>query len=290
MYQILRTIYADALAVETEGHGFLQAVRANQATQALVVRGIVRLINESAEVGRDRSQQAARHAAAFAFGVLAKVTRSRQTDKEMEASSSSHQIADESTVSHTMGNTFPTALAARTFGKEILPTRRKVFISYSHKDARWLERLQVHLAPLEQEGILDLWDDTKIAAGSPWQASLLEAIETARVAIALVSADFLASSFIVKDELPRLLTRAASDGLVILPIIVSPCLFSSSGLSLFQAANDPRKPLSEMPISERERTLVKVANSIRIRLMERSRDTPSLGTGSGEERMPTSLS
>ncbi len=43
--------------------------------------------------------------------------------------------------------------------------RTKVFISYSHKDEKWLKRLQVHLKPLERQRRLDRWDDTRIAGG-----------------------------------------------------------------------------------------------------------------------------
>jgi hypothetical protein len=116
--------------------------------------------------------------------------------------------------------------------------------------------------------MIDFWDDTKIAIGAPWQVSIQEALETARVAITLVSADFLASEFIVQYELPRLLSRAASDGLTIMPIIVSPCLFTNSALGSFQAANDPNKPLSGMTKAEREKTLVNLAKVIRKSLME----------------------
>ncbi len=42
--------------------------------------------------------------------------------------------------------------------------RTKVFVSYSHKDTSALDRMLVHLAPLEREG-LDLWVDTKIKSG-----------------------------------------------------------------------------------------------------------------------------
>ncbi len=146
--------------------------------------------------------------------------------------------------------------------------RRKIFVSYNHNDAKWLERLRVHLAPIEREGIIDLWDDTKIPIGGSWQASIQESLNTARVAITLVSADFLASEFIVQQELPRLLSRAASDGLIVMPVIVSPCLFTSSALGSFQAANDPNKPLSGMARVDREKILVNLAKVIRKYLTE----------------------
>ncbi|HEY6686422.1 MAG TPA: hypothetical protein VI094_09475 [Propionibacteriaceae bacterium] len=41
----------------------------------------------------------------------------------------------------------------------------RLFISYSHRDADILERLLVHLRPLERDGLVDAWNDTRIAAG-----------------------------------------------------------------------------------------------------------------------------
>ena len=40
-----------------------------------------------------------------------------------------------------------------------------VFISYSHKDEEWKDRLVTHLGVLEQAGILDVWEDRRIEAG-----------------------------------------------------------------------------------------------------------------------------
>jgi hypothetical protein len=157
---------------------------------------------------------------------------------------------------------------SREAGKSAALAQRKVFVSYSHKDTKWLERLRTHLIPIEREGIIDLWDDTKIVAGAQWKEAILEALETARVAVTLVSANFLASDFISQSELPMLLSQAASGGTVILSIIVSPCLFKNTGLSAFQPVNSPDRPLSAMTDLERERVLVNVAEVIRKRLLE----------------------
>jgi hypothetical protein len=48
-----------------------------------------------------------------------------------------------------------------------LGARDRVFISYSHKDARWLQRIQVHFSPLERQGKIQRWDDTMITPGTP---------------------------------------------------------------------------------------------------------------------------
>ncbi|MGH8535894.1 MAG: hypothetical protein ACREXM_05380 [Gammaproteobacteria bacterium] len=46
-------------------------------------------------------------------------------------------------------------------------TRPRIFISYSRVDEEWLQRLRLHLKPLERTGSLDIWDDRRIEAGSP---------------------------------------------------------------------------------------------------------------------------
>ncbi len=142
--------------------------------------------------------------------------------------------------------------------------RTKVFISYSHKDEKWLERLQVHLKPLERAGLVDRWDDTRIGAGDAWHDEIRQALDATRVAVLLISADFLASDFIATDELPPLLDAAEKDDVRILPVIVKPSLFAETpSLSRFQAVNDPATPLIDMSEGDQERVFLDVARAVR---------------------------
>src|SRR6266487_2927035 len=139
----------------------------------------------------------------------------------------------------------------------------KVFISYSHKDAKYLERLQIHLADFSRRGMVDLWSDQKITPGAVWRAEIEQAIATASVAVLLVSADFLASQFIVENELPQLLSAASGVGTVILPVILSPCQYEFSALSPFQGVNKPSFPLSKMTYHQKEDVWKQVVETIR---------------------------
>lgn len=141
--------------------------------------------------------------------------------------------------------------------------RTKIFVSYSHNDAEWKERIRVHLRPLERDYAIDIWDDTKIQAGSKWLDEIEKAIQSAKVALLIISADFLASDFIANNELPPLLESAKKEGAKIFPLIVSPSRFNSTkSLSQFQAVNDPAKPLINMPKGEQEDILVKLSEEI----------------------------
>lgn len=156
----------------------------------------------------------------------------------------------------------PIQRLVRLTGKSEAVARTKVFVSYSHADSEWLQRLRVHLKPIERLGLIEVWDDTRLRAGSRWRHDIRVAIDAAKVAILLVSADFLASDFISEDELPPLLAAAERDGLVVIPVIVGPSLFNESPLAEFQAANPSSEPLSGLPKTKRERVLVRVAKSV----------------------------
>jgi hypothetical protein len=138
----------------------------------------------------------------------------------------------------------------------------KIFLSYHHKDKRWLDILRIHLLPLTRSRVLSFWDDTKIKSGEDWQNQLLTAISEAEVAVLLVSPDYLASEYILNNELPSMLKAAEERGLRIVWVALRPSLFKETEIGRFQALNDPSKPLSLLNRGERERELVKMAQKI----------------------------
>jgi len=120
--------------------------------------------------------------------------------------------------------------------------REHLFISYCREDSKWLEKFREMLAPLLRKEQFKIWDDTKITPGTRWYQSIEDAVATSKVALLLVSAHFLASDFIMDLELP-LLNDARSDGLTILWVGVSRCMFQYTDLADYQALNDPTKKI-----------------------------------------------
>ena len=151
--------------------------------------------------------------------------------------------------------------------------RRKVFVSYSHKNLKWLERVQTHLKDLTRRDLIELWDDTKIQSGSQWREEIRGALESAKVAVLLISADFIASDFIAEDELPPLLAAAEKDGVKILSLILSPSRYEKiESLSKYQSVNPPSKPLIGLPKVEQEAYLVKLSDDV-LRAAEEAQTT-----------------
>lgn len=137
-----------------------------------------------------------------------------------------------------------------------------IFISYSHKDKKWLDLLQTYLKPFVRGKQIIPWDDRQIQPGTDWRNAIKNALAAADVAVLLVSQDFLASDFIDKNELPPILEAAVQRGLVINWIVVRSCSYENSPLERYQSLGNPKEPLAMLQKPEREAELVKMCGQI----------------------------
>ncbi len=121
----------------------------------------------------------------------------------------------------------------------------KIFISYSHRDEVWKDRLVTHLNVLGMAGLLEVWEDRQIKAGDHWYAEIETAIAAADVAILLITKDFLTSPFVLEKEVPALLKRRNEQGLRVIPLVVAPCAWERiPWLGPIQARPKDGRPIS----------------------------------------------
>jgi TIR domain-containing protein len=100
----------------------------------------------------------------------------------------------------------------------------RVFVSYSHRDAEYLAEnsLLGFLRGLEREGA-EFWTDEGIAAGDKWDDEIRSKILQTDIALVLVSQSFLDSEYCTSIEIAGFLDRSREAGMVIFPVILSPC-------------------------------------------------------------------
>lgn len=122
-----------------------------------------------------------------------------------------------------------------------------IFISYSHKDERFKDSLEEHLAPLKRRGKISSWVDRKITAGSSWKAEIDRNIETADVILLLVSPSFIASGYCYEKELAVALARHEEEAAVVIPVIVRSVDLADEPLMGLQALPKDAVSVSEWP-------------------------------------------
>src|ERR1700722_18365598 len=121
-----------------------------------------------------------------------------------------------------------------------------IFVSYSHSDKVWLDRLLKTAKPLEKYVEIDVWSDKRIEPGKNLHHEIDKALDKAIVAVLLVSINFLSSDFILNEELPYILTAAEKRKLELLWVRLTPCKYDVTPLSYIQAAAGFPEPLNSM--------------------------------------------
>lgn len=116
-----------------------------------------------------------------------------------------------------------------------------VFISYSRKDEKEKDLVLSHLGVLQQAGLTDVWSDDRISAGADWQKEIDLAISQARVAILLISANYLGSEFILCGQVRELLEH---EGITVFPVIAKACAWQQvEWLAKMSVRPKSRKPV-----------------------------------------------
>jgi len=153
--------------------------------------------------------------------------------------------------------------------------REKIFISYSHKDRKgdqreidYVSEFLEFVKPFQRKNMLLVFQDTDIKPGQEWHSKIQQAIQATKVAVFIISQQYLNSPYIREHELIPLLEAASREEVVVIPLFLSD---SGVGLEInsipipqpdgrikqvslkdYQGFNEPDDPLNRMSQGGRE--------------------------------------
>jgi nucleoside phosphorylase len=203
-YNFLRESFSDALAVETEGFGFLLAMDKKPEIDAMIIRGISNLIlNKTPEQDKKWQPIAAHNAGAFAFEILAKLP--------IEGQETLPPIAPQMNV--------PTNTSPAPAGNAPSPASNEsvqIFYSYVEQDQTFVDQLDKHLAVLRRRQ----WVVTSYAGKAG--ADRMELLNQADIILLMISSNFIDSPDIYAKEVKCAMERRKEENIVVIPVLLRP--------------------------------------------------------------------
>jgi TIR domain/Effector-associated domain 11 len=142
----------------------------------------------------------------------------------------------------------------------------KVFVSYAHDDMAMLRDMQKMLQILKRNGTIDIWTDSEILPGQNWSQVIKDSLINADIVLLLLSASFLNSDYIWRNEMQIALKNSKERKSVAIPIILRPCLWREvDGLGELQALpmNDEGRLLPITKWEDKDEAWMKVAEGLK---------------------------
>jgi hypothetical protein len=121
----------------------------------------------------------------------------------------------------------------------------KAFISYSHKDESYLQKLQTALAQIQRQGILQNWTDHNVEAGDRFHQKINDELNASELFIALLSPDYIASNYCYEKEFQQAQQLEKEHKIKIIPVICRPCDWKNTPFAELNALPKNGKPISD---------------------------------------------
>lgn len=136
-----------------------------------------------------------------------------------------------------------------------------LFYSYAHVDEKLRDELDKHLVLLRRKGLIAPWHDRNISAGTEWADQIDQHLNTAHIILLLISADFLASTYIFSIEMKRALERHEAGEARVIPILLRPVSWEDAPFAYLQVLPQDGNPVTTWP--NQDLAFVNIALQIR---------------------------
>jgi tetratricopeptide (TPR) repeat protein len=144
----------------------------------------------------------------------------------------------------------------------------KIFFCYAHEDEALLNQLKAHLRPLQRQGLIDLWHDRNISAGTEWEQKIKEHLDSAQIVLLLVSPDFMNSDYCYSIEMQRAIERHEQGETRVIPVILRPVYWQGAPFGKLQALPTDAIPVTSSKWHDLDEAFFHVAEGIRKAIVE----------------------
>lgn len=121
----------------------------------------------------------------------------------------------------------------------------EVFVSYAHADEKLRIELGKHLSVLQRQGLISEWHDRMIAPGSEWAGEIHRKLNTSRIILLLVSADFVHSRYCYDIEMKQAMERHERREAMVIPVMLRPVMLGGTPFAKLQALPKDARPATE---------------------------------------------
>ncbi len=139
----------------------------------------------------------------------------------------------------------------------------EAFISYSHndKDKALRDELATHLSNLRSQGLLSDWYDGDIIPGTEWEKKIMGHLNTAKIILLLVSADFMASKICYSIEMKQAIARHDANQARVIPIILRPTDWEGAPFEKLLVLPSDARPVTSW--ADRDQAFLDIIRGIR---------------------------
>jgi hypothetical protein len=96
----------------------------------------------------------------------------------------------------------------------------RIFVSYSHSDRNWFEKLRPLLKFSPPAEVAHVWHDQELKAGDQWEKEIRSELAQMDIFLCMVSYNFLASDFIGDVEMTKAIERERESKTIIVPLFI----------------------------------------------------------------------
>lgn len=168
-----------------------------------------------------------------------------------------------------------------------------VFIAYARKDTSYLDKLRIYLRPLHRNKTIKIWYDGEITPGAVWEEQIKTHLHQADIILLLVSANSLASDYFYEKEVTDAMDRHKAKEAIVVPVILSDCIWELTNLAELQALPKNGKPVDDWGkessaytdiVRGLNRSIGKILEKERIQALEKEKAKEELLKKQEEER------